>query len=65
MFLKTDSAKFRIINLPNCLSSSKRVTKERCRKSFSFIAIETIMIHNYSHGKGGQGMVIGVVPCYV
>ena len=65
MFSKTDSAKFRIMNFPNCLSSYRRVDKEKCRTSFSFIAIETIMVHNYNRSKGGQGMVIGVVPCYV
>lgn len=65
MFSKTDSAKFRIMNFPHCLSHYRRASDEKCRTSFSCIAIETIIVHNYNHSKGGQGMVIGVVPCYV
>lgn len=59
MFAKTDSAKFRILNFPNCLSSYRRVADEKCRTSFSFVAMETIMVHNYNNGKSGQGIVIG------
>lgn len=65
MFSKTDSAKFRIMNFPSCLWAYRCVADEKCRTSFSFIAIKTIMVHNYNHGRGGQGVVIGVVPCYV
>lgn len=65
MFSKTDSAKFSIMNFPNCLSSYRRVAGEKYRTSFSPIAIETMIVHNYNRGKSGQGMVIGVIPWYV
>ena len=47
------------MNYPNCLSYYRYVTDEVYRNSFSFIAIETLLVHNYNNGKGGQGMVIG------
>lgn len=62
MFSKTDSAKFRIMNFPSCLSSYRRVADEKYKTSFSCIAMQTIMVHNYKHDKGGQGIVIGVIP---
>lgn len=60
MFVKNDGVKFRIMNYPNCLSYYRHVADEVYRNSFSFIAIETLLVHNYNHGKGGQGVVIGV-----
>lgn len=62
MFSKTDSTKFKIMNFPNCLSNYRRVSDEKYRTSFSCIAIETIILHNYNRGKSGQGIVIGVIP---
>lgn len=52
------------MNYPNCLSYYRYVADEVYRNSFSFIAIETLLVHNYNHGKGGQGIVIGVKECY-
>lgn len=48
------------MNYPNCLSYYRYVADEVYRNSFSFIAIGTLLVHNYNHGKGGQGIVIGV-----
>lgn len=47
------------MNYPHCLSYYRYVADEVYRNSFSFIAIGTLLVHNYNHGKGGQGMVIG------
>ena len=64
MFLKTDAVSFKIMNYIPCLSHYRRISEETYRNSFSFIAIETVMVHNYNNGKGGQGMMIGVEKCY-
>ncbi len=48
------------MNYPNCLSYYKYVADEVYRNSFSFIAIQTLLVHNYNHSKCRQGMVIGV-----
>ena len=47
------------MNYPICLSYYRHVSSETCRASFSLVAIETLLVHNYNHGKGGQGIVIG------
>lgn len=59
MFIKNDGVKFKIMNYPNCLSYYRYVADEVYKNSFSFIAIETLLVYNYNNGKGGQGMVIG------
>lgn len=59
MFVKNDRVKFKIMNYSNCLSYYRYVADKVYRNSFSFIAIETLLVHNYNNGKGGQGMVIG------
>jgi hypothetical protein len=59
MFVKNDGVKFKIMNYPNCLSYYRHVADEVYRNSFSFIAIGTLLVHNYNHGQSGQGMVIG------
>lgn len=59
MFIKNDGVKFKIMNYPNCLSYYRHVADEVYRNSFSFIAIETLLVHNYNNGKSGQGIVIG------
>ena len=47
------------MNYPTCLSYYRHVADKVYRNSLSFIAIETLLVHNYNHGKGGGGMVIG------
>lgn len=47
------------MNYPNCLLYYRHVADEVYRKSFSFISMETLLVHNYDHAKLGQGMVIG------
>ena len=47
------------MNYPNCLSYYRYVADEVYRNSFSCIAIGTLLVHNYNHGEGGKGMVIG------
>lgn len=64
MFLKTDAVSFKIMNYSPCLSRYRHIAEEIYRNSFSFIAMETVMVHNYNHSKGGQGIVIGVQECY-
>ena len=64
MFLKTDAVAFKIMNYPPRLSCYRRIFEEIYRNSFSYIAIETVMVHNYNNEKGGQGMIIGVEECY-
>ena len=59
MFVKHNGVKFRIMNYPNCLSYCRHITEEVYRNSFSFISIETVLVHNYNHAKRGQGIVIG------
>lgn len=59
MFEKNHGVKFRIMNYPSCLSYYRHVADEVYRNSFSFIAIGTLLVYNYNHGKSGQGMVIG------
>lgn len=62
MFSKADSVKFKIMNFPNCLSNYRRVSDEKYKTSFSSIAIQTIILHNYNRGQSEQGIVIGVIP---
>lgn len=64
MFLKTDAVSFKIMNYTPYLSHYRRVAEEIYRNSFSFVAMETVMVHNYNKLKGGQGMVIRVKECY-
>ena len=59
MFVKHNGVKFRIMNYPNCLSYYRHVTDEVYRNSFSFISIETLLVHNYNHNKRSQGIIIG------
>lgn len=59
MFVKNDGVKFKIMNYPNCLSYYRYVADEVYRNSFSFITIETLLVHNYNYVNGGQKMVIG------
>lgn len=64
MFLTTNAVSFKIMNYTNYLSHYRRVAKEIYRNSVSFVAMETVMVHNYNRLKGGQGMIIGVKKCY-
>ena len=64
MLLKTDAVSFKIMNYTSCLSHYRHVAKEIYRNSISFVAIETVMVHNYNKLKGGQGMIIGMKKCY-
>ena len=59
MFIKNDVVKFKIMSYPNCLSYYRHAADKVYRNSFSFIAIETLLVHNYNNGKGVQGIVIG------
>ena len=47
------------MNYPNCLSYYRYVADEVYRNSCSFIAIETLLVHNYNNDKNGQGIIIG------
>ena len=64
MFLKTDAVSFKIMNYTPYLSYYRRITKEIYRNSVSFITMETVMVHNYSHLQRGQGTMIEVKECY-
>lgn len=64
MFLKTDTVSFKIMNYTPYLSHYRRIAKEIYRNSISFVAIETVMVHNYNRLTGGQGTIIGVKECY-
>nr|DAP30679.1 MAG TPA: hypothetical protein [Caudoviricetes sp.] len=48
------------MNYTPYLSRYRHVAKEIYRNSISFVAMETVMVHNYNKLKGGQGMIIGV-----
>jgi hypothetical protein len=60
VFLTTDAVSFKIMNYTPYLSRYRHVAKEIYRNSISFVAMETVMVHNYNKLKGGQGMIIGV-----
>lgn len=64
MFLKTDAVSFKIMNYTPYLSHYRRIAKKIYRNSVSFITMETVMVHNYSHCQGSQGTMIGVKECY-
>lgn len=59
MFVKNNGVKFRIMNYPNCLSYYRHVADEVYRNSFSFISVETLLVHNYNYNKGNQRIIIG------
>lgn len=64
MILKTDAVSFKIMNYTPYLSHYRYIAKKIYRNSISFVAMETVMVHNYNKLKGGQGMIIGVKEYY-